>query len=46
MNKKEAHEHMLKNATKAGIQFLNDSPPVDGWYKSDDLNMHFFISFN
>ena len=41
MNKKEAHEHMLKNATKAGIQFLNDSPPIDGWYKSDDLNMHF-----
>jgi len=36
-----AHDNMLANATKAGINFSNNNPPKDGWFESDGLKLHF-----
>ena len=41
MNRNEAHNQLLINAEKAGINFENKIPPEDGWFKSDDLKLHF-----
>ena len=34
------HNNMLANATKAGINFSNHTPPKDIWFESDGLKLH------
>ena len=36
-----AHNNMLANATKAGINFSNYNPPKEVWFESDGLKLHY-----